>query len=212
MHIFYIAIIMAHHILDTLKNRVQAALSSLTLNLFFGPTIPHHTHPTSAMSIPSDGDIPENILVFRTITTLLSSLPRTAPFTPIDNLQDPKWKNKHTRQELKISDAFAQLAVSEYDVVAVSTVRGGPVLDLLTCANQGTTQTPAKAPSPSLLDQISKLAKKGWQFLVTRNDRSSDPATFSSGKYPTIIAAQKPEDINGRTAYQYMKDLTGERW
>ena len=201
---------MVRHILDTLKNCVQAALSSLTLSLFFGPTIPHHTHPTSAMSIPSDGDIPENILVFRTITTLLASLPRTAPFTPIDNLQDPQWKNKHTRQELKISDAFAQLAISQHDVVAVSTVRGGPVLDLLTCANQGTTQTPAKAPS--LLDQISKLAKKGWQFLVTRNDRPSDPAMFSSGKYPTVIAAQKPEDINGQTAYQYMKDLTRERW
>jgi hypothetical protein len=197
---------MIHHILDTLKNCVQAALPSAALNLFFGPTI-HHT-PTSTMSIPDN--IPENILVFRTITTLLANIPRTEPFTPIDNLRDPHWQNKHTRQELKISDAFAQLAVSQHDVVAVSTVRGGPVLHLLTCANEAT-QTQAEILSSSLFDQIATFARTNWQLLITRNDRPSDPATSTSRKYPTIIAAQEPEDINGRTAYQYMKDL-GKLW
>jgi hypothetical protein len=206
---------MIRHILDILKNCAQAAAAlSGPTTLFFGPTIPHPTHPTSTMSIPED--MPENILVFRTITALLANIPRTTPFRATDNLQDPQWQSRPTHQELKISDAFAQLAVSQHDVVAVSTVRGGPVLDLFTCTDRGTTQAQAevaKVPSSGLLDQISKIAKKSWQFCITRNDRLADPATFSSGKYPTIITPQEPEDINGRTAYQYMKDLgLGTRW
>ena len=190
---------MIRHLLQTLKNCIEAALKS------FHPTIPNHTHPASTISMPND--IPENILVFRTITTLLAYLPRTIPSTPTDNLQDPQWQDKQTRRELKICDAFAQLAVSQHDVVAVSTVRGWG-LDLVTCADQveNTTQTTTDAQSSSLLGKFLGIAEKSWQLLITRNDRVKDPAT-SSGEYPTIIPAQMPEDLNGRTAYDYMKGL-----
>ncbi len=188
---------MIHHLLDTLKNCIEAALSNPALNLFFGPTIPNHTHPASTVSMPDD--IPENILVFRTMTTLLAHLPRTVPIAPTDNLQEPTWQTKQTRQELKISDAFAQLAVSQHDVVAVSTFRGWG-LDLVTSTDQDATET--QAESTSVLDKIVKA----WQFLITRNDRPADSAT-SSGEYPTVIPSQEPPDLNGRTAYEYMKDL-----
>jgi len=188
---------MIHHLLDTLKNCIEAALSNPALNLFFGPTIPNHTHPASTVSMPDD--IPENILVFRTMTTLLAHLPRTVPIAPTDNFQDPTWPTKQTRQELKISNAFAQLAVSQHDVVAVSTVRGWG-LDLVTSTDQDATET--QAESTSVLDKIVKA----WQFLITRNDRPADSAT-SSGEYPTVIPSQEPPDLNGRTAYEYMKDL-----
>ncbi len=192
-----LVITMIHHLLDTLKNCIEAALSNPALNLFFGPTIPNHTHPASTVSMPDD--IPENILVFRTMTTLLAHLPRTVPIAPIDNLQEPTWQTKQTRQELKISDAFAQLAVSQHDVVAVSTFRGRG-LDLVTSTDQDATET--QAESTSVLDKIVKA----WQFLITRNDRPADSAT-SSGEYPTVIPSQEPPDLNGRTAYEYMKDL-----
>jgi len=188
---------MIHHLLDTLKNCIEAALSNPALNLFFGPTIPNHTHPASTVSMPDD--IPENILVFRTMTTLLAHLPRTVPIAPTDNLQEPTWQTKQTRQELKISDAFAQLAVSQHDVVAVSTFRGWG-LDLVTSTDQDVTET--QAESTSVLDKIVKA----WQFLITRNDRPADSAT-SSGEYPTVVPSQEPPDLNGRTAYEYMKDL-----
>ena len=68
---------------DTLKNCIDTALSSPALNLFFSPTIPNHTHPASTVSMPNN--IPENILVFRTITMLLVQLPRTVPIVPTDN-------------------------------------------------------------------------------------------------------------------------------
>lgn len=206
---------MIRHLLDTLKNCVKATLLSPPLNLFFGPTIPNDTCPANT-SMPAD--IPENILAFRTITTLLANIPRTTPSIPTDNLQDPTWQDKQTRQELKICDAFAQLAVSQHDVVAVSTIRGWG-LDLVTCAGQDqdkdqdttTTQTAAAAQSSNLLGQMVEFARNGWQILVTRNDRSRDPAT-SSGDYPTIISAQMPEDLNGRSAYDYMKSLVQTLW
>jgi len=127
---------MIHHLLEALKNCVGAALPSPVLNLFFGLAIPNHTHP--AMSIPCS--IPENIQKFKTITTLLAHLTCTIPSVPTNNLEDPKWAESHIRQELKILDAFAQLAVSQHDVVAVSTFKGLG-LEMVTCADQETTQT-----------------------------------------------------------------------
>jgi hypothetical protein len=188
---------MIRHLLYTLKNCIEAILPNSALNLFFGSTIPSHTHPASTVSMAPD--IPENILVFRTITTLLAHLPRTTPIVPTDNFQDPKWQNAPTRLELKISDAFAQLAVSEHDVVAVSTVRGWG-LDLVTSIDKEATETQAESTT-------SELPKSWWQFLITRNDRSRDPATSSGGDYPAIIPSNEPRDLNGRTAYEYMKDL-----
>ena len=70
-------IMMIRHLLLNLKNCITA------LNLLFG-TIPNHTHPASTVSMPHDSDIPENILVFRTITTMLVHLPHSVPILPTD--------------------------------------------------------------------------------------------------------------------------------
>jgi len=186
---------MIRHLLYNLKNCIEAALPSPALNLFFGPTIPNHT-------VSMATDIPENILVFRTITTLLGHLPRTTPIAPADNFADPTWQTRQVRLELKISDAFALLAVSEHDVVAVSTVRGWG-LNLLTSTDKTATETQPEPKSTTM----GKLVESWWNFLITRNDRPCDPATSSGGDYPIIIASKAPLDVEGRTAYQYMQDL-----
>ena len=209
---------MIRHILDTLKAFVEATLSSPTLNSIFGLMAPNPTHPASVVSTPID--IPENILVFRTITTLLANIPRTSPLTPTDNLQDAQWQNKQTRQQLKISDAFAQLAVAQHDVVAVSTAVGWPMLDLVACADENPPQNEANQNAPqdeanqnapqneakSILEIALEMARKPWIFLIARNDRAKDPGTFS-GDHPTLTSAEEPGDLNGRTAHQYMEDL-----
>ena len=102
-------------------------------------------------------------------------------------------------QELKISDAFAQLAVSQHDVVVVLAVRGWG-LDLVTSTDQDVTET--QAESTSVLGQIAKA----WQFVVTRNDCPDNSAT-SSGEHPTIIPSQELPNLNGWMAYKHMKDL-----
>jgi len=145
---------MIRHLLEALKNCVGAALPSPVLNLFFGLAIPNRTHP--AMSIPCS--IPENIQKFKTITTLLAHLPRTIPSIPTDNLEDPKWAESHIRRELKILDAFAQLAVSQHDVVVVSTFKGLG-LEMVTCADQETTQTAqTEVQSKSMLHSAIEMA------------------------------------------------------
>ena len=130
---------------------------------------------------------------------MLVHLPCSVPILPTDNLQDSEWQDKPTLQQLKISDAFAQLAVSEYDIVAVSTVCDWG-LCVVAALNQDTTDT--QAESKSLLNNI----RQAWKFFVTRNNHSSDPATYS-GEYPTIIPSQEPPDLNGQTAHEYMTDL-----
>lgn len=200
---------MIRHLLDALKNCVGAALPSPVLNLFFGLAIPNRTHPAGAMSIPCS--IPENILKFRTITTMLANLPRTIPSIPTDNLEDPQWAESRIRQELKILDAFAQLAVSQHDVVAVSTFRGLG-LEMVACADQETTQTAqTEAQSKSMLDSAIEMARQSWRLLLTRNDRFADKTTSSGKNYPTIMLVQSPEDRGERTALEYMKDL-GMPW
>jgi len=189
---------MIRHLLYTLKNSIEAALPSPALDFFFGLTIFNHT------STVSMADVPENILAFRTITTLLSHIPRTTPIAPTDNFQQSKWQEaqeEQTLHELRISDAFAQLAVSEHDIVAVSTVRGWG-LDLVAASDGEVTEPPAESKSLP-----SQLAESLWQFFITRNDRPRDPSTSSGGDYPIIINSQKPLDLGDRTAYKYMQDL-----
>ncbi|KJA15940.1 hypothetical protein HYPSUDRAFT_47888 [Hypholoma sublateritium FD-334 SS-4] len=126
----------------------------------------------------SDDDVPENILVFNCITTLLSHLPRATPLEAKENLA---WsKSSGTQDELKISDAFARLAVSQHGTVAVSTNRGHE-LHLMICATQDATES------------------------------SAGPSTFSGLSKPIVVTPVQPDNLNGRTACDYMKSLV-EDW
>ena len=70
----------------------------------------------------SSTDIPRNILAFRTITTLLSSIQQERAF----QIKAPEILSPQERQELKISGAISTLAVFDSDVVAVVTKRSTP--------------------------------------------------------------------------------------
>lgn len=93
---------------------------------------------------PADGDletregpIPVNILAFRTITTLLAQIPSRRPIDVSDNLEGRVLDSNDCR-EIRISDAFAHLAVGEHDVAAVTTNRtttSGTKLHVVVCTN-----------------------------------------------------------------------------
>ncbi|KDR67659.1 hypothetical protein GALMADRAFT_231839 [Galerina marginata CBS 339.88] len=191
-------------ITDTLKKLVEAALDPA-----LGLTIPNHTHPSGILS--KLNDVPENIQVFRTITTLLAQLQHMVPFKPTDNLEKKEWRSSQTPRELRISDAFAQLAVSQHNVVAVSTIPGWD-LSLIACADQHTTHSNgsmdrSEAQSTILVNKVVDFVSKCWNFIFTRNDREADPATFSREAYPIIITPEEPKDLGNRTAKEYMKSL-----
>ena len=178
--------------LYSLKNCIQAALSP-ALNLLF--PLPN-THPASTGSMSNNLD--KKLEVFKTITVMLANLSRTSALAPTDNLQTSQWSPQQ-RQVLKVSDALAQLLISQHEVVAVSTNLFGPSLTMVTSANQTKTQTEAESPQ-TIFNTI-------WNLVFTRNDRSKDTAQ----EYPTIIAAEEPHDLNGRSAFRYMEDLL-EYW
>jgi len=143
-------------------------------------------------------DLDKKLMVFKTITVMLANLSRTTALVPTDNLQISQWSPVQ-RQVLRVSDALAQLLVSQYEVVAVSTNLFGLGLTMVACADQTETQTEAKSSQVSL--------KKIWNLVFTRNPRSIDAAQ----EHPTIIAAEEPHDLGGRTAIRYMESLL-ENW
>ncbi|KAF8804067.1 hypothetical protein BYT27DRAFT_7194791 [Phlegmacium glaucopus] len=83
------------------------------------------------------------------------------------------------RLEVKVSDALAHLAVVEHEIVALATERTHTKISVLVCAS-----TPPHKDGPS-----------------------AEPPVPT--KYPTIIHAMAPEDLGGRTLYDYVDDLMG---
>lgn len=159
--------------------------------------------------------VPENILVFRTLTTFLSFISRAKPIQPTDNLRSLKLL-EHDSVALKISDAFAQLAgISQCDVLAVApNPNFAENLNLMTSFSSTPTPTgkastlPIAQSSGSVMSTLKGIAKWiSYHFVFSMNDRIEDPSTYSGGPTPTIVSVEPPADINGRTAFDYMVSL-----
>jgi hypothetical protein len=163
---------------------------------------------------PNDPDvtstpIPENILAFRTITTLLSQIPRTIKLERIDYLEGGT-KGSLSRHILKITDAFAHIAAGEHDVVAVTTNHTVLSSNLELLAAVTGLSVPEKAPSTPTNGRTRSLF-----FMWTANPplTTNDPLTTlpSETAYPTIISPSPPHDLHQRTALDYISALE-ENW
>jgi len=153
---------------------------------------------------PGEIDIPENILAFRTITSILAQLPRTKPFEAIDNLKAQKW-DPAERQEVKISDAFAHLAVAQHDVAALATSRCSldvTNLRIVACTNNLPVDESLLTSKPP-----GSLLAKVFDFILTRNSLRDDVETSSGTPHPTIILPSELDDLKGGNVFAYMLDL-----
>lgn len=81
------------------------------------PDFSSDSDPSSGGDVTSD-NIPENILAFRTITKLLNRIQQDRETKIVQTQLDPA-----QIVELRISDAFATVAVTDFEVVAVATNR-----------------------------------------------------------------------------------------
>lgn len=70
----------------------------------------------------SSTPVPDHILAFRTITSLLSKIQQADASQIIDDSKSPE-KNSLERQELKILSALASFLVMDNEVIAVATKR-----------------------------------------------------------------------------------------
>lgn len=155
----------------------------------------NRSHPASTVSgLSKTDDVPENILAFRSITSLLEHLPRARPAEAKKDAA--RSQRSETRDELKITGAFARLAAFQHDSVAVSIQRCRD-LKLLICATQDAAETYEHA------DYL--------HFLINRNDRSASSSVLSRTLKPTVVTAMEPDNLLGQTAYNYMRNLE-ENW
>jgi hypothetical protein len=150
--------------------------------------------------------IPENIRAFRTITTMLSQIPRSLPIDVVDNLKNVS--DSDNRQEIRIVNAFAHLAVGEHDIAALATnhssrhsSRDSRTLNVIV-----STDSPLAEDKPST-SSPAEVKRSTWIFNITRNYRRDDATTASITPLPTTILASKPCDLGNRSALEYMKDL-----
>jgi len=119
----------------------------------------------STLSHPQPNDIPRNILAFRTITTMLAHIQQERPFK--FSLNNSKISGAQQR-ELKISNAFANLAVTDYDVVAVATVQSPDELNIVACSSDSSDESPP-SPSPS-----GPSPSRFWKFIFSKNPRDDE--------------------------------------
>lgn len=181
-----------------------------------------------ASSISQSNPIPRKILAFRLITKMLARIETAHPFPAVDNLTgtDNGWQSSE-RQEVKISDAFAHLAVVEHDIVAISTnyrsrfsplEANDPMLDgnlnVMACSTPDnvldtttmpdsdmTTITPPEVKSYA--QGLAAFAGRIFNVLASKND-SEDDLTQT---IPTIVKPVQPSDFVSGSLDDYMKNL-----
>jgi len=183
---------------------------TLAGNLGFGgnSSIPptHTDTPTDnpANNAPnSPHGLPKNILAFRTITTLLARIQQENPlaqtYTELDNLAVVD----SDKETLRISTAFANLAVTKNSIVAVATHLSAKDLQVVVCAN-------FDDDNEHLLNRTtsSKIDTGGfWRFLISANPRRDDPP--SDIQHPTIVDTKIPSHVDpedDKTLINYIKE------
>jgi len=122
--------------------------------------------PTSTLK-----DIPRNILAFRTITKLLSHIQQEQAFQV--SWDNPPYPHN---EELKISTAFATIAVIHHEIVAVVTKQTYERIHVVLAPQTPIEDSSTKPPS---------LLKRGLEFFVAKNPRPKDPQNDE----PTISCA-----------------------
>jgi hypothetical protein len=142
-------------------------------------TPPRDTSP----SIPGNSqsnNIPNNILAFRTITTLLAMLQQERH----SNRDDIK-----ESVELKLSNAFSTLAVMNHDVVAIVSNYSPPDLSVLATRTADTKEVITSSALSSPEFQI-------FEFLTCRNNRKDE-------QHPTILGTSVPTIHDGKSLAQF---------
>jgi hypothetical protein len=162
--------------------------------------IPSTTNTTSH----NPSSTPTNILAFRTITTMLAKLQPTQTLAGPSPSRDAL--SSQARRDVRISDAFAHLAIANNEVVALATEYSPDSMTVMACAS---------SPEDPLEKQLKpELGGRSYidstiRFIFTKNPRRDDPPTDPVVTYPNIISTTQPEDIGSRTLREYIDILDG---
>lgn len=144
----------------------------------------------SAQDPFSNDKIPGNILAFRTITKLLGTIQQD---------REPEvelWQSELTEAEiveLKISDAFATIAVTEHEVVAVTTNQRIHPKTLQVVASIQPSDDNSSPPTQASTSAASECPI--WTFTFNTRWSDEDPTTSLTAE-PTIFDVASLAGIN----------------
>jgi len=149
------------------------------------------------------GSIPENILAFHTITTLLEMIQQLEP-RPLHLLENEHELSDLSHKELKLVDALSTVAVIDHEVVAVVANRINHQLKVIACTNplyhHEDRQLIKQAPPPKSILRIPS-------FLLIKNYRRNDPDKVKR-MVPIIDDTTPPPDLKHGDAElkQYLRE------
>jgi len=157
---------------------------------------------TASTANGTDYRITQRIQVARERRRMANEL--SSPVYRTHRPQQPS-SQQHARQEIKISDAFAHLAVGEHDVAALTTNYGSPDgtnLRFVACTNN-----PPIGENLPISTQPVNLMSQVWHLMLTWNVLRDEEESSSKDPHPTIISPSKPDDLGERNAFTYMVGL-----
>lgn len=177
--------------------------------------------PDLTMSIISDQpdaqEIREEILMFRTITTLLSELPHRETIQPEDSLKNLPVKNRET---IKVCDALAQALVIDHEVIAVTAshryeMDEQGMLHIVAVSTEDTSKVDTTEVDMAEVDTAEvDMPTLGWgtrmmsnvlNFLCSMNPPMAKPD--SEVKLPERKEAEPPAGITKETVLEHMEKL-----
>jgi hypothetical protein len=126
------------------------------------------TVPVAENASSPPGGIPKNVLAFRTITTLLARIQQEKPLE-YSNIDTRAFSDADAR-ELRLSTAFANVANTEHDVIAIATNHSLDKLEVIASTNRDNNdELPVidRLPSTSMISDV-------WKLLFSSNPRSDD--------------------------------------
>jgi hypothetical protein len=139
----------------------------------------------STQSHPQPNDIPRNILAFRAITRMLACIQQEQPFK--FSVNNSKISGAQQR-ELKISNAFANLAVAEHDVIAVATGQSPDKLNVVACSHSDSNDESPLSTSPNTQSRC-------WNFFFASNPRR-EQHDDELKNCPVVVDAKAPAGLD----------------
>lgn len=151
--------------------------------------------------------IPRYILAFRTISLLLSQLQNRATPTYV-----PRSLSQEEEKEVKIGDAFAHLAVTKHDIVAIATQRSRTMIEV-TAVSEGTSEGGEETSNPDTTsEQVQgyRILDRVYQFFFTKNPqfKERDVGMINKQPFPAIVTTT-PILLGDQTIEAYLDTLQG---
>lgn len=147
----------------------------------------------------ANATLPESILAFRSITTLLAALQGLRGGEITTTPSDNSLLSREVRQELKILAALATVLVRKWEVVAIVSLnderaqQGNPI-KAIACTHSDSADD-KKQPEPS---QMVSVKPPSWSLFTTGNYRRNDHKTNGSlgvGTQRAPISLAKDLDV-----------------